>query len=232
MQHQFCRCRSQLPAGDLERVFLLASDGPPAILAHLHEHRMPGAITAHAMFHLRSPQRRVTLTYLRSEVAEALGFSNLTESSSGPYARYLAALSLPEFLATYLHAFDHWRRTGRTIARAELPFRPHAARGARNEAAEVVDGPAPAEPAVKISRSQLHGRVIADGRFVLGERVRAGSCDEVRRGHVAGEPDTRVLITLTARHAQPLEVYAAAHDLAFEGIAPLVWYGVPGGGIP
>lgn len=63
------------------------------------------------------------------------------------------------------------------------------------------------------------------GRIILGDVVRDGEADEVREGHIANDPTDRVLVTLTARHTEPLAALGQRLQLEVAGIAPLVWTG-------
>ena len=67
----------------------------------------------------------------------------------------------------------------------------------------------------------MTGTTVDQGRIVLGERLRAGSSDEVRTGFLAADPSQRVLVTLTARHAESYATLADRLELPFSGIAAL-----------
>ena len=46
----------------------------------------------------------------------------------------------------------------------------------------------------------MSGWTLDRGRIIVDERLRAGSSDEVRTGHLAADPDVRFLVALTAQH--------------------------------
>jgi hypothetical protein len=71
----------------------------------------------------------------------------------------------------------------------------------------------------------LTGATIDEARIVVGERLRAGSSDEVREGTLVGSPDIRVLITLTAQHTESHATIASRMRLELKGIAPLLYVG-------
>jgi hypothetical protein len=70
------------------------------------------------------------------------------------------------------------------------------------------------------------------GRYVLGDRLRAGSSDEVRTGWLASDPSTRVLVTLTAPHAADQLARVQREAPAVDGCAPVLYAGASDAGVP